>query len=209
MAFVHHLTGRDLNHCAAPRFRHPAHIEDAQRAVRFVRHHAEEFGIDPERIGAAGGSSGGHLVSLLGVLDGDGNPDDLSPVNRESAKVQAVVARAAPTDLKLFSRPTALFGFAARGEHTLEFRHLVEASPVTHVTADDPPFLLIHGDADETVPFEHSEVMRAALQEVGVAVELLPVPGGGHGPTFRGAVNPPDYIGRMIAWFDEHLAATR
>ncbi len=90
-----------INHRASPRFRHPAHLEDAQRAVRFVRHHAGEFGIRPDRIGAIGGSSGGHLVSLLGVLDGTGTADDDSPVNRESAKVQTVVARAAPTDLTL------------------------------------------------------------------------------------------------------------
>ena len=102
-----------INHRASPRFRHPAHLEDAQRAVRFVRHHAAEFGIDPDRIGAIGGSSGGHLVSLLGVLDARGVPGDASPVNRESAKVQVVVARAAPTDLTL-SSPRAvhpLFGF--------------------------------------------------------------------------------------------------
>jgi len=90
-----------INHRASPRFRHPAHLEDAQRAVRFVRHHADEYGIDPDRIGAMGGSSGGHLVSLLGVLDGKGMAEDASPVNRESAKVQVVVARAAPTDLTL------------------------------------------------------------------------------------------------------------
>ncbi len=79
-----------INHRAAPRFQYPAAVEDAQRAVRYVRFHAEEFGIRPDRIGAVGGSSGGHLVSLLGVLDGWGDPEDPDPVNRESAKVQCV-----------------------------------------------------------------------------------------------------------------------
>ena len=199
-----------INHRASPRFRHPAHLEDAQRAVRFVRYHAEELGIDPDRIGAMGGSSGGHLVSLLGVLDGYGAPEDASPVNRESAKVQVVVARAAPTDLTL-SSPRAvhpLFGFR-RSERTdsVEHRRFVAASPVTHVTADDPPFLLIHGDADDVVPYENAEAMKAALERADVAVELLRIPGAGHGPTFPGAVNPPDYIGAMVAWFDRHLAA--
>ena len=109
-----------INHRASPRFRHPAHLEDAQRAVRFVRHHAERFGIAPDRIGAMGGSSGGHLVSLLGVLDGAGSSTDASPVNRESARVQVVVARAAPTDSDAVTgsgqpRPVRVSAFGARG----------------------------------------------------------------------------------------------
>src|SRR6266545_8110868 len=69
-----------INHRQAPRFRYPAAVEDAQRAVRFVRHHAAPFGIDAAGIGACGGSSGGHLVSLLGTLSGEGNPSDIDPV---------------------------------------------------------------------------------------------------------------------------------
>lgn len=88
-----------INHRAAPMFRYPAIVEDAQRAVRFVRHDAATFGINAQRIGAAGGSSGAHLVSMLGTLDGKGVADDSDPVNRESAKVQCVVARAAPADM--------------------------------------------------------------------------------------------------------------
>ena len=201
-----------INHRASPRFRHPAHLEDAQRAVRFVRHHADEYGIDPDRIGAMGGSSGGHLVSLLGVLDGKGTAEDASPVNRESAKVQVVVARAAPTDLTLAApgRVHPLFGFR-RSERTdsVEHQRFVAASPVSHVSADDPPVLLIHGDADEVVPYKNAEVMQAALEKAGVPVELLRVPGAGHGPTFPGAVNPPDYVGAMIEWFDRYLPPRR
>ncbi len=197
-----------INHRASPRFRHPAHLEDAQRAVRFVRHHADEYGIDPDRIGAVGGSSGGHLVSMLGVLGGDGAATEASAVNRESAKVQVVVARAAPTDLTLSPAGSnhALFGFR-RGdrEDSVEYQRFVEASPVTYVTSDDAPFLLIHGDADETVPFKNSEVMKTALEQAGVPVDLLRVPGAGHGPTFPGATNPPDYIGAMIEWLDRYL----
>ena len=163
-----------------------------------------------DRIGALGGSSGGHLVSLLGVLDGNGAAAGESPVNRESAKVQAVVARAAPTDLTLSSPRTVhpLFGFrlSARTD-SIEHQRFVAASPVTHVTADDPPVLLIHGDADEVVPYQNAEVMKAALEKAGVPVELLRIPGAGHGPTFPGATNPPDYIGAMVEWFDRHLAA--
>ena len=197
-----------INHRASPRFRHPAHLEDAQRAVRFVRHHADRFGIDSDRIGAMGGSSGGHLVSLLGMLDGKGDAKDPSPVNRSSAKVQVVVARAAPTDLTLSSssRNHPLFGFR-RSDRTDsdEYRHFVEASPVTHVTSDDAPTLLIHGDADEVVTYENSEVMRDALDRASVPADLLRIPGGGHGPTFPGATTPPDFVRAMVEWFDRYL----
>ena len=94
----HGYTVFSLNHRATPRFRYPAPLLDVQRTVRFIRYHAEEYGIDLDRIGAVGGSSGGMLVSLLGVLDGKGDPEDPDPINRVSAKVQVVVARAAPVD---------------------------------------------------------------------------------------------------------------
>lgn len=201
-----------LNHRATPRFEFPAPLEDVQRAVRFIRHHAEELDIDPDRIGAVGGSSGGHLVALLGVLDGRGDPDAADPVDRESAKVQAVVARAAPTDLARI-QTVAGTGLAALlmgalpsdDARSAESRAYAEASPIRYVSADDPPVLLLHGDADEIVPYEQSVSFRDALLAAGVETRLITIPGAGHGPGFPGAVDPPDYISAMIHWFDEHL----
>ena len=86
-----------------------------------------------------------------------------------------------------------------------ESRRYRDASPVAYASSDDPPLLLIHGDADETVPFEQSEAFEGALRSAGAEAQLIRVPGGGHGPTFPGATNPPDYISAMIAWFDQHL----
>ncbi len=202
-----------INHRAAPRFHYPAAVEDAQRAARFARHNARRFGIRPDRIGAVGGSSGGHLVLMLGLLDGKGDPEDPDPVSRESAKVQCVVARAAPADLAGMGpggggAPVSFLGVGPgrnADPKSVEARTFREASPVTHVSADDPPILLMHGDRDETVPFQQSENMEKALRGAGVTTRLLRVPGGGHGPTFAGAVNPPDYIGEMIRWLGEHL----
>ncbi len=202
-----------INHRAAPRFRYPAQVEDAQRAVRFVRYHAKRFGIDPVRIGAVGGSSGGHLVSMLGAMDGKGDPNDPSPINRESAKVQCVVARAAPLDFVQMWKDVGtaigsipLFGFGmGTDQNSLEYKQYVEASPITYVTADDPSFLLLHGDADKVVPFNQSEVFEAALRKANVKAKLIRVVGGAHGPKFDGAVNPPDYIGEMIAWLNQYL----
>ena len=197
-----------LSHRALPRFRYPGPVEDVQRAVRFIRHNAARFGIRPDRIGASGGSSGGHLVSMLGVLDGVGKPGDPDPVERESAKVQCVVARAAPIDFLTGDNGRMLLGMArpAKGEeNTAEYRLHKEASPVTYITPDDPPFLLVHGDKDESVDFSQSVEMEAKLKAAGVTVKLIRIPGAGHGPTFPGAVNPPDYMGEMVRWFDAHL----
>jgi acetyl esterase/lipase len=203
----------EINHRALPRFRYPAPVEDAQRAVRYVRHHARDYGISKDRIGAQGGSSGGHLVSMLGTPDGKGNPDDPDPVERESAKVQCVVARAGAFNFLSpdwrVPGPALLLGISQprpnESKNTPEYRMYLEASPITHVTPDDPPFLLIHGDKDEVAPFTQSEEMETKLKAVGVPVKLLRIPGGGHSTLFPGAVNPPDYIGEMVKWFDTYL----
>ena len=85
---------------------------------------------------------------------------------------------------------------------SLEVRRAVEASPLSHVTPGDPPFLLIHGDADDTVPIAHSEAMVEALVDAGVPVKLHRVPGGVHGPRL---VDDPEIAAEIVAWFDEHL----
>jgi hypothetical protein len=89
-----------INHRAAPRFHYPAAVEDAQRAVRFVRYHAKQFGVDPAHLGGVGGSSGAHLIGLVAMLAAGGVADDPDPVNHEPATLQCVVLRAAPSDLK-------------------------------------------------------------------------------------------------------------
>ena len=199
-----------INHRATPRFAYPAAVEDAQRAVRFMRHHAARFEIRADRIGAIGGSSGGHLVSMLGVLDGAGDAEDESPVNRESAAVQCVVARAAPASFLTMPAQTGaatVFLGARTGGATpgsIEHRRAVEASPVSHVRAGAPPFLLIHGDADTTVPIGQSEEMEEKLRQVGGTVRLIRVPGGVHGP---GIVKDPAIAAEIRGWFDQHLKA--
>ncbi len=183
-----------VNHRQAPRFRYPAAVEDVQRAVRFVRHHARRFGIDPNRLGGFGYSSGGHLISMLGTMDGDGDANDGDAVNRESAKLQVVVARAAPTDLTKLSSPAEVSFLGSRpGRGNPSYR---EASPITYVTPDDPPFLLIHGDADPAVPFQQSELMLAALEEKGVEARLIRIAGGGHGA---------NDVPETARWLNRHL----
>jgi acetyl esterase/lipase len=200
-----------INHRQAPRFRYPAVVDDAQRAVRFVRHNATRFGISAERVGACGGSSGGHLVSLLGTLPGDGDADDPDPVNRESARVQSVVARAAPVDLIKQLNPAVsdFMGMIPRGEaggaYSVEQRTYRDASPINHVSGESAPFLIIAGTLDTTVPPEQATLIHEALKAAGVPTELIWIEGAGHGPHFPGAVNPPDYLGAMVRWFDRFL----
>ncbi len=212
-----------LNHRSAPRFRYPDPVDDAQRAVRFIRAHKADYGVTSDRIGAWGSSSGGHLVEMLGTLDGAGNAADLDPVNRFSGKVQAVVALFAPSDLPTMFYKTerqgtvaALMGFAyqdpslpggARPEDP-ENRAYRAASPTTHATADDAPMLLFHGDEDVIVPIQQSELMEATLKKAGVEVRFVRVPGGKHGGDFQfkaGDPRLPDHKGEAVKWFDAHL----
>lgn len=197
-----------LNHRATPRFQFPAPLEDVQRAVRFIRYHAADYDIDPVRIGAFGESSGGHLSHLLGTMDGHGDPDDPDPVSRASAKVQTVVAWSAPVDLtrRAGAARTLLIGAELRSRPPpAELRLYQDASPINYVTPDDPPTLLVHGDADEVVLMEQSVLMRDALESVGVPSRFLQVPGGGHGPALGDASDPPDYVAATIAWFQQYL----
>jgi len=203
-----------VTHRATPTFRYPAAVEDVQRAVRFIRHNASRFGIDATRIGGAGGSSGAHLISMLATMDGAGDPTDPDATNRENAKIQCAVARAAPVDLTQMSpsvgAPLVALLLGARVDDTtpkasVEYKTAVTASPITYVSKDDPPILLMHGDADRTVPFHQSEMMEAALKKVNVPVKLIRIEGGDHGPDFPGAKNPPDYKAEMVKWFDTYL----
>jgi acetyl esterase/lipase len=214
-----------VSHRSTPRFHYPAQIEDVQRAVRFVRFHASVYKLEPARVGAWGSSSGGHLAELLGTMDGRGVAEDHDPVNRQSAKVRAVVTLFAPSDLPAMfaktSRPgalTALMGFeyldpATRGPGSIsgnEFENVAyrNASPITHVTPDDPPTLMLHGDADVVVPLDQSERMEKALSAAGVKARLIKVIGGKHGGNFqfpKGDARLPDHMGEAVRWFDENL----
>jgi len=203
-----------ITHRATPTFRYPAPLEDAQRSVRFIRHNAAKYGINPARIGGAGGSSGGHLVSMLGTIGGPGDASDTDPVNRESARLQCIVARAAPLDLLRMSPSIAKEAVAlllgvrvieATPKTSVEYKTAWAASPINHVSPEAAPSLLIHGDVDQTVPFHQSETMEAVMKKAGVPVKLLRIAGGDHGPTFPGATNPPDYKAEMVKWFDTYL----
>ena len=198
-------------HRAAPRFRFPDAVEDAHRAVRYVRQNAGRYGINKDRIGALGASSGGHLVSMLGTMDGNGSSDSKDPVEQQSSKVQCVVALYPVTDPAKVETTSGLQAITSFMGAPARFdpKRFRDAAPVTYVSADDPPFLLIHGDADKTVPYNQSEMMEAALKKAGVTVKLVRVPGGDHGSDFPGNTQKMDWPGMTLDWFETHLKVKR
>ncbi len=176
-----------INHRAAPRFHYPSGIEDSRRAVQFVRHGAAGFGIDPNRIASLGHSSGGHFAALLGVEDGEGHQGSPDEIARVSWKVNAVVTIGAPFDLTLLettegSTPSLVIFMGVRppfrdGKFQMEGVY-AEASPITHTSTDDPPFLIIQGRADRVIRREHATRMEGALRRHSVDVTLVEIEGG-------------------------------
>ncbi|MDY0165053.1 MAG: alpha/beta hydrolase [Thermoguttaceae bacterium] len=182
----------------------PAQIHDCKAAIRWLRANAQKYHVDPERIGVWGSSAGGHLVNMLGTsggveqLEGSGGSPD------QSSRVQCVVPFCGPTN---FLAPRRLEGGRPEGavHHLLggaiEDRQEMarEASPITYVSAGDPPFLIVHGTADQTVPFEQAEMFYEALKKAGVEVTFVRIVGGSH------AVGGEEVMQRVAAFFDKHL----
>ena len=168
-----------INYRLYPEGKFPNMIEDVKCAIRFLRAHAGDYNLDANRIAAIGPSAGGHLVSLLGTSDVNARWD-VGEYLEQSSRVQAVVAMAPVTDLTR-SFPNADIE-AMRGVGFGEDNILL-ASPITHVTPDDPPFLLIHGERDELVPYEQSQLMYDRLVQANVPAHLVMVQRAGHSLT--------------------------
>ncbi|MBV9852730.1 MAG: alpha/beta hydrolase [Armatimonadetes bacterium] len=163
----------------------PAQIHDAKRAVRWLRAHAREYHLDPERIGAWGHSAGGHLAALLGVSGDAPELEGVADTGGVSSRVQAVVALSAPSDLRYPGEwnpwPASVLAqlFGGPVEQRRELAHL--ASPVTHVRPGVPPFLIVHGEQDDVVPAAQGERLYRALCEAGGEATLIRLSGAGHG----------------------------
>jgi acetyl esterase/lipase len=198
-----------VNYRLAPEYKFPAQIEDVKCAVRFLRANARAYGLDPERIGAWGGSAGGHLVSLLGLTDRSAGLEGSGGYMDKSSRVQAVVDMFGPSDLtQIFNgaNPRILqevFSVTGPDSEILKW-----ASPVTYVSSDDPPFLILHGAKDALVPVSQSLELYDRLSAVGVPATLVVVKNGGHGfAPVGGKIKPTRAeITKMVAgFFDEHL----
>ena len=186
-----------VRHGSSPKYVIPEIIEDVRRSVRFIRLRANDFGVAPERLGVAGASAGGHLSLMLGTASDKGDPNAKDEVLRVTDRVAAVVAYFPPTDLRAWVNKVPDFPAL-----NFEEEKAADCSPILHVTEDDPPTLLIHGDNDELVPIDHSENILAEFKKHKVTSELIVIKGAGHG--FRGE-DGKRASDAMVAWFEKHL----
>jgi acetyl esterase/lipase len=211
-------------HGSQPRFTIPEAIADLKRAVRYVRHNAARFKIDPTRIGVTGASAGGHLSLMQGLAGDTGNAKAEDPLEKVSCRVQAVACFFPPTDFLNYGKQgenaigrgvlkdyKAPFDFQELDPKTGKYVSITDearitalgkqVSPITHVSPDDPPTLIIHGDADFLVPIQQAEILVAKLKEAGVTAELDRKKGAGHGWLSIGGD-----LATCALWFEKHLA---
>ena len=210
-------------HGSQPKFTIPEIVEDMNRAVRFIRYHAADYGIDPNRIGITGGSAGGHLSLMQGTAGGDGDPKARDPVDRVSSRVQAVACFFPPSDVLnygekgveamgtgLLSGFKAPFDFEELDPKTRAFVRVTDAekrreigrriSPINFVNGSSAPTMIIHGDADKLVPIQQAEIFIAKLKEAGVPAELVVKHGAGHG-----WFSLEKDMNILADWFDKYL----
>jgi sulfatase modifying factor 1 len=199
-----------VRHGSSPRYTVPEMVPDILRSVRFVRANAARYQVDPLRLGITSGSSGGHLALMAAMKWDDGTPQSKDPIERVSSRTQAVVAWFAPTDFINWMGPKT-YAFIALTRPELFERilgkvndlepQLKEISPIYFVNKDSPPLLLIHGDADKTVPLHQSKLMQTKYEELGLKSKLLVHPGGGH----SGWPGVMDQYPAVWDWFHTHL----
>jgi acetyl esterase/lipase len=184
-----------IDYRLAPEYKFPAEIQDVQCALRHLRANASRYNLDPQRIGAMGGSAGGHLVALAGLADDSapwGIGGYVEPYASQSSRVQAVVDLFGPTDLtKLASTEDRVTGDQVFGAAGPDDPILKIYSPVTYITPDDPPFLILQGLEDQRVPSSQSQLLYDLLAKTGVPAQLVIVKNAGHGfLPIGGPINP-------------------
>jgi acetyl esterase/lipase len=209
-----------------PRYPIPSQIDDIKRAVRFIKYNSAKYSIDPNKLGIEGSSAGGHLSLAVATADEKINPNAADPIDRLSARVQAVAVLFPPTDflnwggqgLNFVNMPSILYANKIYG--ALDFKKLDEStmalmpiadtamrtkmskdiSPIYAVSSDDPPIFIIHGTDDKTVPIQQSETFIAKLKEVGVPNQFITKKGGGHN-----ANDMQPEMQQFVDWFDKYL----
>ncbi len=181
----------------------PRNLQDCMTAVRFLRSRAKEYHINPERIGAVGGSAGGHLVAMLAYVDASDGLDPTGPYAGHSCRVQAVIPMYGAHDLIAHARARELLD-----RLTNEDKELARiGSPVTYIDKEDPPALILHGTKDALVPVEQSELLYKALKQDGVEATLHIIEGAPH--SFHFQPKQEDLRPMAIDFLDRHLRLTK
>lgn len=177
----------------------PGHLNDCKTAVRFLRKHADQYQIDADHIGAIGGSAGGHLVAILATTGDDTTPEPTEKYAGFSSSIQAVVPMYGAHDLIALAESRNMLSTFSEAEKKLS----QQASPVTHISKNDPPFLILHGTKDKLVPVEQSELLFAALKKGQIPAELLIIKDAPH--SFHLQPKQQDLRPKVIGFFDRHL----
>jgi pectinesterase len=188
-----------INYRHAPKYHFPSSVEDVEAAIRWVKEHAGELNVDPKRLALVGESAGGHLVVMAVVRA------------KEDTRVAAVVPFYAPVDLMADADRRGGLSLSLRDLFGRSFlideessKLLREASPINYVRAGLPPFLLLHGTADMSVPYNQSVQLQSKLKAAGVACELITIDDGVHGMA-RWESTSPNYKNRVAQWLAEKL----
>jgi acetyl esterase/lipase len=199
-------------HGSQPKFQIPEIIHDINRSVRYVRHNAAHFGIDPDHIGISGMSAGGHLSLIIGTQGRPGDPKSPDPVDRESSAVECVACFFPPTDFLNYGGPnTNVLGAGILGKYRPAFGNLPDdadlrerygksISPIYWITTNLPPTLIVQGDADATVPEQQALSFQERARALGDTVKVVIKKGAGHGWK-----NIQPDLSLCADWFDLYL----
>lgn len=193
-----------IDYRLAPKYPYPYMVYDVERSIRYIRYHAKDWNADQKKIALVGGSAGGFLSNMVGLLNAPGDPNAKDPVDRESARADAVVtlfAQSSFATVPLNKDVHALLDPLIRQKGEQEA--LKEASPITYVSKHAPPFLLIQGDKDEYIPYTEDTNLQTALRKDGVRCDLIRIPGGTHGTgSWNTLPNVPDWEREMVEWLN-------
>ncbi len=199
-------------HGSQPKFTIPEIVPDIHRAIRFIRHHAAKYGVQPDKLGIMGGSAGGHLSLMMAVQGAAGDPNAKNVIDRESSAIHSVACFFPPTDFLNYGQPgedavgvgtlknfKAAFGPRSdTAEERLKLGR--EISPIYFISSNTPAILILHGDADKLVPIYQAEQFVKRCQESGVKAKLIVREGKAHG--WAGMEQDSELF---ADWFDEHL----
>ncbi len=191
----------EVRHGSQPKFAMSELVTHIRRAVQYIKQNANNFKVDSDRIGLWGGSASGHLSLLIGLSPEIQIPDNEKSGNKNDASIAAIVVFAAPSDLlkMVTDNPEEL---EKRPVLRMEKKQYQEFSPVNYATMDDPPTLIMHGNADKDVPLVQGELMYSALEQAGVESHFIEFDKTNHSPSLEQASKG---IDEALAWFNKHL----